>query len=97
MPSKTVVVNRRNEKEDVYIGRGSIWGNPYSHLPSQHVGVVRVASRAEAIRHYSEWIRAQPHLLARLPELRGKRLGCYCKPQPCHGDVLVALVGALDE
>ena len=21
-------------------------------------------------------------------DLRGKRLGCYCKPKPCHGDVI---------
>jgi len=25
----------------------------------------------------------------RLKELKGKRLGCFCKPQACHGDVFV--------
>ena len=33
----------------------------------------------------------QPALLAALPELRGKRLGCWCAPQACHGDVLAQL------
>jgi len=27
-----------------------------------------------------------------LPELIGKRLGCYCKPLLCHGDVLAKLL-----
>lgn len=97
MSSGTIVVNRRDEKEDVYIGRGSVWGNPFSHLSSSYPGVIMVASRAEAIRRYSEWIRTQPKLLAQLPKLRGKKLGCYCKPRACHGDVLVALVDALEE
>ena len=30
-------------------------------------------------------------LLAALPELQGKVLGCWCAPLPCHGDVLVEL------
>ncbi len=31
-------------------------------------------------------------LLEALGEPRGKALGCWCKPEPCHGDVLVELV-----
>jgi len=33
--------------------------------------------------------------LARLPDLRGRRLGCFCAPQACHGDVLARLADAL--
>jgi hypothetical protein len=33
-----------------------------------------------------------PDILARIPELKGKRLGCWCKPDACHGDVLIELV-----
>jgi hypothetical protein len=31
--------------------------------------------------------------------LRGKVLGCFCKPRPCHGDVLLEFVDkvAVDE
>jgi hypothetical protein len=32
-----------------------------------------------------------PDLLARLPELRGKVLGCWCHPEQCHGDTLAEL------
>lgn len=31
--------------------------------------------------------------MAALPELKG-RLGCWCKPEACHGDVLVELLEA---
>ncbi|XP_052078951.1 uncharacterized protein LOC127717247 [Mytilus californianus] len=27
-----------------------------------------------------------------LSELRGKNLGCWCHPAPCHGDVLIELL-----
>lgn len=35
------------------------------------------------------------HLINELPELKGKILGCYCHPQPCHGDILVKLINKL--
>jgi len=81
---KTSVVNLRREDYDLYIGRGSRWGNPFR--------IGRDGTRNEVIEKYAEWIRSQPILLANLEELRGKRLGCYCKPQQCHGDVLIALL-----
>ena len=30
-----------------------------------------------------------------LHELKGKTLGCFCKPQPCHGDILIKLIEKL--
>jgi hypothetical protein len=99
--SRTVVVNRRREMFDVYIGRGSVFGNPFSHLRTKMIGVIPVGSRAEAIRRHREWllesskdpskIRVQTHVLRSLGQLRGKILGCYCAPLPCHGDLLAAL------
>ena len=89
----TRVVNIRNEQCDVYIGRGSPWGNPYSHLPYS-AATYKVGSREEAVENYREYILAKPDLLARLSELKGKRLGCWCFPQKCHGDVLVELCNA---
>jgi hypothetical protein len=87
----TRVVNLQHEPYDVYIGRsmpglpGRGWGNPF------YIG--RDGTREEVIARYRDWIKTQPALLARLEELRGKRLGCWCKPEPCHGDVLVLLLG----
>ena len=36
-------------------------------------------------------------LLSCLGELKGKVLGCFCKPKACHGDVLVELVNDLEK
>jgi len=87
----TRVVNLRLQPYDVYIGRGSKWGNPFSHKAGTKA-LYRVKSREEAIRKYREWILTQPELLESLSELEGKTLGCFCKPHDCHGDVLVELI-----
>lgn len=83
----TRVVNRRLYPFDIYIGRGSRWGNPFSHKDGTTALYV-VKTRAEAIERYEVWLKSNAELLAALPELRGKVLGCYCKPLACHGDVL---------
>jgi hypothetical protein len=74
------VVNKYREPYDVYIGRGSIWGNPFVIGPD--------GDRDQVIRKYEKHLAGSPHLIVRLPELRGKTLGCFCAPQACHGDVL---------
>lgn len=79
-----------------YIGRAmprqgfsaSIWANPF------HVQTGYPPERVVA--QYEAYLLAQPDLLARLPELRGKVLGCWCVTEkqpdaPCHGAVLARL------
>jgi hypothetical protein len=92
----TTVVNLRRESFDVYIGRGrgSIWGNPFSHQEGT-LAKFKVSTREEAISKYREWIKTQPQILSRLGELKGKRLGCFCKPLACHGDVLAEMADAI--
>jgi hypothetical protein len=84
----TKVVHCKVDQYDLYIGRPSKWGNPFV--------LGRDGNRAEVIAKYEAWIRQQPHLLSCLYELRDKTLGCYCKPEACHGDVLVKLLEELD-
>ncbi len=80
----TTVVNKRSgEPYDVYIGRPSKWGNPFP--------LGGDSSRDEVVAQYRSWVVGQPHLLAALPELRGKVLACWCAPLSCHGDVLAEL------
>lgn len=82
---RPVVVNLRKEPYDVYIGRGSAYGNPFRIGPD--------GTRDEVIVKYRTWLTAQPRLILQAQhELPGKRLGCYCKPLACHGDVLVEAV-----
>lgn len=99
--TRPFVVNKRRHAatpDDVYIGRPSKWGNPYTlHNVASSLAQWRCADRAEAISRYREWIQAQPELMAALPELAGKTLVCWCKPASCHGDVLADLVEALTE
>lgn len=56
-----------------------------------------VESREVAIAKYREWIQTQPKLLRDLHELKGKVLGCWCKPKACHGDILAELADKLGD
>ena len=82
---------------DVYIGRRSHW-HPDIYPQSKWANPFvegKDGTREEVIAKYEQWILAKPELLKDLPELRGKVLGCHCKPRACHGDVLVKLVEQL--
>ncbi len=83
----TTVVNKYKDKYDIYIGRGSIWGNPWV--------IGKDGTRDEVIDKYEIYIRSNPDLLKQLPKLKGKVLGCFCKPARCHGDILVKLIEEL--
>lgn len=90
------------DPQNVYIGRGkivfiegvryppqdSIWANPYK--------ITGEKRREDVIREYQAHLEekfAQGKItLTDLENLQGKRLGCWCKPEPCHGDVLRAFV-----
>jgi hypothetical protein len=82
------VVHCKREAYDVYIGRPSKWGNPFE--------IGKDGSREEVIAKYKAYIIAHDELLAALPELEGKVLGCWCAPRACHGDILVELFNLRD-
>lgn len=81
--SHPLVVHLNKQPYDVRIDRRTKWGNPF--IIGKH------GSRDDVITQYETWVKTQPHLLAALHELRGKRLGCWCAPLACHGEVLVRL------
>lgn len=83
IPPATKVVHCRREKYDIYIGRPSKWGNPFE--------IDKDGSREEVIEKYKQWFFQQNDLLSQIKELKGKTLGCWCKPKPCHGDFLCEL------
>lgn len=98
---QAVVVNlRRGEADEelvawarergllVKVSRPTRWGNPYT--------IGADGGRENVIAKYrDELLPNEPKLLARLPELKGKALGCWCWPRPCHADVLAELANAL--
>ena len=98
LSTKVVRLKRKKGKIvqgcDVYIGREcfrggwelrkSKWSNPFS--------VKSCGSNEKACKKYKEYILKNPDLINSLYELEGKVLGCWCKPNSCHGDVLVELI-----
>ena len=72
------------EPYDVYIGRGTKWGNPFVRGKD--------GTRQQVIDKYRSWILEQKELMDDLEELEGKALCCWCTPLPCHGDVLIELL-----
>jgi len=78
------VVHCKKENYDIYVGRPSKWGNPFE--------IGKDGTREEVIDKYKKWILNQPDLLKSLWELEGKTLGCWCKPEICHADILADLV-----
>jgi hypothetical protein len=78
----------------VYIGRGSIYGNPFRIGPD--------GSRAEVIERYRRrlwhYLQTDNELSKAIRDLADKAktedivLECFCAPLPCHGDVLKAAI-----
>jgi len=80
----TLVVHMKRDKFDVYIGRPSIYGNKFE--------IGKDGTREEVIAKYEAWVLGKPELIRLIKqELRGKVLGCWCKPKACHGDVLARI------
>ena len=84
---KCEVINKKNDAFDVYIGRPSKWGNPFV--------IGKDGTREQVIEKFRNYLSQNVKLLSELHELKGKRLGCYCSPLPCHGDILKEFVDNL--
>lgn len=78
--AKVVNVRKADKRSYVYIGRPSQWGNPYT---------VDQYGRGGAIAKFKEAMDKRTDLYQWLAPLRGQDLGCYCAPQPCHGDMIL--------
>lgn len=96
----TRVVNLRREPYDVYVGRAGhgqdgYFGNPVRTGETCPVCGEVHRERGETIACFEVYARRRmqtdPTYARRVRDLRGKVLGCFCKPKPCHGDVLVKL------
>ena len=75
-----IVVHCKKASFDVYVGRPSKWGNPFV--------VGRDGTREEVIQKYRMYGKLKGFDVEAKRELKGKVLGCWCSPLPCHGDVL---------
>jgi hypothetical protein len=78
----------------VYIGRegkglSGIFGNPF-HLENDRTAVL------EQYRQYLEKKIEDEDFKAKVIALKDKILVCFCKPKPCHGDILAEFVERLN-
>ena len=96
---ETRVVNLKKEACDVYIGRpgrgeDGYFGNPIRRFVKCPVcGEVHrdAGATLDCYKQYFwDRINRDPEFRRRVEALEGKRLGCFCKPNPCHGDVIAA-------
>ena len=88
----------RMPENAIYVGRGTVYGNPW------RVGEWQLTAQ-DAVRFYREWLgpdgvafypdlaERRQQLLSRLDALRGHDLACWCAlDSPCHADVLIELL-----
>lgn len=77
-------VKKYKGKNGIYIGRPTIFGNPFE--------IGKDGTRAEVIEKYREYLKTRPDILKLIPKLKDKVCLCFCRPAlPCHGDVLAEL------
>ena len=82
-----LVNNVRNNTCEVYVGRPTKWGNPFF--------IGRDGDRNEVVAKYRKYLESHPSIIEEAKvELKGKVLGCYCAPHPCHADVLAELANS---
>jgi hypothetical protein len=96
----TTVVNKRTHSFDFYGGRGSFLGNPWTHLDLEDTKAkYKVATREESIKRFREYfyerIRTDENFRQNVHDLKGKVLGCFCKPQSCHLDIVAEYLNNL--
>lgn len=105
--TETKVINLRKEKCDVKICRlpdntipaapnPGCFGNPFFlKNPDDD------KERAEVIRKYRNYfvekLLKEPEFKKAVLALKGKRLGCFCAPKPCHGDVIKLYLDMCDK
>jgi hypothetical protein len=98
----TTVVNLKGHRDDpafadvVYVGRAMYRGG-WQLAASPLANPFRPGSdgsREQVVAQYRDYLLGRPDLVALLPALRGRTLGCWCAPLPCHADVIAQLADA---
>jgi len=81
----TGLVNIKKARCEVYIGRGTPFGNPYV--------IGENGTREDVIRLYRTYfydrLKKEPDWKKKVEALKGKVLGCHCAPLGCHGNILI--------
>ena len=98
LSKKTKVVNLYKEPYDIYIGRpgkgvSGYFGNPIHLRPGD--------SRGSTLDRFREYfftrLGQDPEFKAHIMTLKGKTLGCFCKPNACHGDIIAEYLNSTED
>lgn len=85
MRGRTKVVNMKTDMYDMRIDRQTIFGNPFK--------IFEDGTRLNVIKKFRKYfirrVKKEKWFREQVENLRGQRLGCHCKPLPCHGDVIM--------
>lgn len=100
---KTKVVNLKHAPFDVYIGRAGhgesgLFGNPIKKGGRcQECGDVHETGGATLScfeKYFMRRVSSDADFRQEVLALRGKTLGCFCEPRPCHGRIIASYVDA---
>ena len=90
------------DDNNVHIGRGGVLiidGERYPKVSSRFANPFKIGldgTRDDVIAKYrafiTERLKQSPTLYAELLTMKGKNLGCWCAPEPCHGNVLLEIL-----
>lgn len=90
MPTRASNINR-GERCDVYVGRGTPFGNPFPvwerDEDGEKVGLDEVIRKYR--EHFYQKLKMDPKFKSQVDALKGKILGCHCVPLRCHTEVII--------
>lgn len=82
------ITNKETGKKERFPKKSSNFANPYK--------VGKDGNREEVLQKYKIYIEKKLEnddtLINELISLKGKNLGCWCYPDPCHGNILLELI-----
>lgn len=103
-----IVVNKYKHtptNSDVYVGRGSVLGNPYTSIKNRNtLAEQQCDSREESINNFEIYLNEKIKKgnnkicdeLNRIYKLSKENdniyLVCFCKPKDCHGDIIKKVI-----
>jgi hypothetical protein len=102
-PKYNTLKDWMDDAQNVYVGRAGVVfidGQRFPKNASPFANPFKViekdCDRETAIDKYKTYIqdklKKSPELKDLLLSYKGKTLGCWCHPEPCHADVLIAYI-----
>jgi hypothetical protein len=90
-------------ENDVYIGRGSALGNPFTSIKDKVTRAEFICeSREESVERFKEYLLLKISQkdkkicdeLNKIYKMTEVNLVCFCKPKSCHGDIIKGIISA---